>query len=452
MTRWIKMVLDRPWVVIALVLVITVITGSFLTRLEFDASIDTMIPMDDPILAEQQGVADEFGSQELFLIAIQSENVFSPATLRKIGEMAELIEAVPGVEKVTSPLNAQMVESGFFGIEIGPMTTSLPQTPDEIGEFKANILDSPYLNRLITEDGRGAALLLDLENHNGDSGSLVEQIQAILEQYEGPEEIHIVGDSYIMHYTEMAMKQDLRNLVPFVVLVIAIVLYFTFRSMLGVFIPLVTVGASLIWTVGLMAWWGIPVSIISMVMPVILVTLGIASSIHILNKYQESLAQGLEKRAALEETFATITSPVAMAALTTAAGFASLVTAFVHPIREFGVLTAIGVMLAMGLSLSLIPALLMLFKEPRPQETREEKGFLTRVLSTLNQVSIDHPWRVTAVVVLLVVVFGYGSSHLTLESNIVNYFSQSSPVRKGAQIIEDIFGGSMQISVVVDTG
>lgn len=452
MTRWIKMVLDRPWVVIALVLVITVITGSFLTRLEFDASIDTMIPMDDPILAEQQGVADEFGSQELFLIAIQSENVFSPATLRKIGEMAELIEAVPGVEKVTSPLNAQMVESGFFGIEIGPMTTSLPQTPDEIGEFKANILDSPYLNRLITEDGRGAALLLDLENHNGDSGSLVEQIQAILEQYEGPEEIHIVGDSYIMHYTEMAMKQDLRNLVPFVVLVIAIVLYFTFRSMLGVFIPLVTVGASLIWTVGLMAWWGIPVSIISMVMPVILVTLGIASSIHILNKYQESLAQGLEKRAALEETFATITSPVAMAALTTAAGFASLVTAFVHPIREFGVLTAIGVMLAMGLSLSLIPALLMLFKEPRPQETREEKGFLTRVLSTLTQVSIDHPWRVTAVVVLLVVVFGYGSSHLTLESNIVNYFSQSSPVRKGAQIIEDIFGGSMQISVVVDTG
>lgn len=451
MNRWTKIVLDRPWLVISLVIVITIITGSFLTRLEFDASIDAMIPLDDPILAEQQAVVDDFGSQEFFIIALEGENVFSPATLKKVAELAEKIEALPGVSNVTSPFNAQMVESGFYGIEIGPMTTSLPQTPAEIAEFKENILASPYVNRLITEDGRGAALLLDLDS-NGDAGTVVDQIQGVVDQFIGPEQIHIVGDSYIMHYTEMAMKQDLRNLVPFVILVIALVLYFTFRSFLGVFIPLVTVGASLIWTVGIMAWWGIPVSIISMVMPVILVTLGIASSIHILNKYQESLASGLAKREALEETFATITSPVAMAALTTAAGFASLVTAFVHPIREFGVLTAIGVMLAMSLSLSLIPALLILFKEPKPRAEREDTSLLTKVLGFLTGWSIEQPRKVFIVVLALVVVFGYGASQLTLESNIVNYFSQSSPVRKGAQVIEDIFGGSMQISVVVDTG
>lgn len=451
MSRWTKIVLDRPWIVIAFVLVVTVVTGSFLTRLEFDASIDAMIPKDDPILAEQEAVVENFGSQELFLIAIQGDNVFTPATLRKIDAMAAQLEDIQGVAGVTSPFNAQMVESGFFGIEIGPMATSLPQTTEEIGEFKRNILASPYVNRLITEDGRGAALLLDLA-HGDDASGVVEQIQAVVDQYAGPEEIHIVGDSYIMHYTEMAMKKDLRNLVPFVVLVIALVLYFTFKSFLGVFIPLVTVGASLIWTVGLMSWYGIPVSIISMVMPVILVTLGIASSIHILTKYQESLANGLAKREALEETFATITSPVAMAALTTAAGFASLITAFVHPIREFGVLTAIGVMLAMFLSLSLTPALLILFKEPRPKTEQKEMGFLTRLLGGLTRWSIEQPGKVFAVVLVLVIIFGYGASRITLESNIVNYFGESSPVRKGAQVIEDIFGGSMQISVVVDTG
>lgn len=453
MTRWTKVVLDRPWVVIAIVLVITVATGSLLTRLEFDASIEAMIPADDPVLADQQAVAEDFGSQGLFLIAIQGDNVFSPQTLRKIASLTEQLEALPGIEQVQSPLNVQMVESGFFGIEIRPMTSTVPQSAEEIAAFKEDILNSPYLNRLITEDGRGAALLVDFTDHNGATGQVVSQIQEIVDQLQGPEEVHMVGDSYVLHYTEQAMKQDLRNLVPFVVLVIAVVLYFTFRSPLGVFIPLATVGASLIWTMGLMAWYGIPVSMISMVMPTILVTLGIASSIHILNKYQESLAQGLEKREALVETFATITSPVMMAALTTAAGFASLITAFVHPIREFGVLTAIGVMLAMCLSLSLIPALLMLCKAPQPRKESDGKqGFLTRLLSTLTQWTITSPKQVTVVVLLVVAVLGFGATSLTLESNIVNYFSKSSPVRRGAQVIEDVFGGSMQISVVVDTG
>ncbi len=447
--RWTKVVLDKPWLVIVLATLITIVTGSFLTRLEFDASINAMIPMDDPVLADQQTVVDEFGTQELFLIAIQGDNVFNSSTLKKIDAMTNQLEAISGVGSVTSPLNAQRVESGFFGIEIGPMAIDLPQSAQEIEDFKDKIFASPYVNRLITEDGKGAALLLDLDSNNGD---VIDQIQTVVNQFKGPEKIHIVGDSYIMDYTEKAMKQDLRNLVPFVVLVIALVLYLTFRSLLGVFIPLITVGASLVWTVGLMSWLGIPVSMISMVMPVILVTLGIASSIHILNKYQESLASGFAKREALEETLATMTPPVAMAALTTAAGFVSLITAFVHPIREFGVLTAIGVIFAMLLSLSLIPALIILFKAPQAKEGRKERDFLTRTLGALTRWVIGHPRKVLVAVLALVVVFGYGASQITLESNIVNYFSKSSPVREGAQVIEDIFGGSMQISVVVDTG
>ena len=224
---------------------------------------------------------------------------------------------------------------------------------------------------------------MELENFISNRNQLMEQIEEIVGRYQGPERIHMVGDAYILYFTEQAMKEDLVKLVPFVVVIIGIVLYATLRSALGIVIPLVTVGTSVIWTVGLMIWRGIPVSIISMVMPVILVTIGIASSIHILNKYQEGLAAGLSKRKALEETFAAITSPVAMAALTTAAGFASLITAFVHPIREFGVLTAIGVMLAMALSLSLVPAFdLGAGAQGQTRDKPKKDGLLTRILHT----------------------------------------------------------------------
>ncbi|HBG01240.1 MAG TPA: hypothetical protein DDW87_06680, partial [Firmicutes bacterium] len=454
MKRWIEMVLNRPWIVLAVVAVLTVAALSVFPRIAFDASIEAMIPEDDPVLQDLEAVSKEFGSQAPFFLAIEGDDVFSSATLRKIADLEAALTAVPGVASVQSPLNAEMVESSFFGIEIKPMTTHLPQTTDEIEQFKADILHSPYEGLLVTEDGRGAALLLEL-GPIGDSSRLLEQIEEVVESFQGPEKIHMVGDSYILHYTETAMKQDVLVLVPFVIVVIAVVLYAVFRSVLGVLIPLVTVGISVIWTVALMISQDIPVSLITMVMPVILMTIGIASSIHILTKYKEALAAGLAKREALVETFRVITSPVVMAALTTSAGFASLVTAFVHPMREFGVLTAIGVALAMFLSLSLVPALLMLVKEPKvkvEKEGGEEDGLLTRILHALTGWALVHPRRLALAVLVVTVVFGYGATLVTLESNIVNYFSDSSPVKRGTQVMEDVFGGSMQISVVVDTG
>jgi len=455
--RWFKLVMDHPWVVMGVVVLITIGAATFLPRITFDASIDAMIPEDDPVLVELMEIVEDFGTQDLFLVAVQGDDVFSPATLRKIHDLASELEALPGVVEVQSPLNAQKVESGFFGIEIAPMTLDLPQTPEEIEEFRNDILSSPYAGRLITPDGRGAALFLELDGPAllTERNDLMGQIEAVVQRYTGPEKIHVVGDAYILYFTEQIMKQDLVKLVPFVAVIIGVVLYWTLRSFLGIVIPLLTVGISVTWTVGLMIWRGIPVSIISMVMPVILVTIGIASSIHILNKYQEGLARGLAKREALEETFAAITAPVVMAALTTAAGFASLITAFVHPIREFGVLTAVGVMLAMGLSLSLVPALLVLVKEPEVRQGKEKAqkdGPLTRILHTFVHWAVHRPRLLVLIVTAIFVVFALGATLITLESNIVNYFGNSSPVKQATMVIEEVFGGSMQISVVLDTG
>ncbi|HOB40136.1 MAG: MMPL family transporter [Limnochordia bacterium] len=457
MQRWFKLVLDHPWVVMGVVVVLTAFAASFLPRITFDASIDAMIPEDDPVLLELMEVVDDFGTQDLFLIAVQSDNVFNPAVLKKIHDLAAELEALPGVAEVQSPFNAQKVTSGFWGIEIAPMTAELPQSPEEIEDFKKDILDSPYAGRLVTADGRGAALFLELESLSliPDLSELMGQIEEIAARYAGPEEIHVVGDAYILYYTERAMKQDLLKLVPFVVVIVGAVLYATLRSALGIVLPLVTVGTSVIWTVALMIWQGIPVSIISMVMPVILVTIGIASSIHILNKYQEALSGGLPKRQALEQTFGAITSPVVMAALTTAAGFAALITAFVEPIREFGVLTAVGVILAMALSLSLVPAILMLVKEPKVRLAEDKparEGLLTRILLSFVHWAVYRPKRLVAVVVALLIVFALGAGLITLESNIVNYFGASSPVKRATMVIEEVFGGSMQIAVVLDTG
>lgn len=451
----IRSVLRRPWLYVGLTAVVTLIAAFFIPKLQFDASIMSMVPQDDPVLEELVAVTEEFGSQELFAVTLRADSVYTPAVLQKIAALERDIAALPGVSQVDSPLNIQMVDSGFFGIDIRPVTTTVPQTPEEIAAFRTDFTRTPYAGRLITEDGRGAMLLVQFEPWDEQAKRAVaEEIERIAQSYAGPEEISVVGDLYIFHYTEYAMQRDLMRLVPFVVVVIIAVLYWTFRSLLGVFIPLATVTVSLIWTLGLMAVFEAPISIISMVLPMILMTLGIASGIHILNKYQESLAQGLEKRAALERTFQEISSPVIMAALTTSAGFASLVTAFVEPIREFGIFTAFGVAAAMGLSLTFVPAVLSLVQPPpaRRERSGAGDGLLSACLERLARLALHRGPLVLGVGLGLLAVMIVGGSLIQLESNIVNYFDERTAIRKATATVEEVFGGSMQLAVVFDTG
>jgi len=455
MTWLIKSVLRRPWLYIGAAVILTLAAAVLIPKLEFDASITTMIPDDDPVLQELVDVTEEFGSQELFAVTLRADNVYTPAVLSKIAALEQEIAALPGVSQVDSPLNVQMINSGFWGIDIRPVTTSVPQAPEEIEAFRSDFTRTPYSGRLITSDGRGAMLLVHFEPWDDDAKrGVVAEIERIAKEYAGPEEIAVVGDLYIFHYTEYAMQQDLLRLVPFVVVVIIAVLYWTFRSALGVLIPLLTVTVSLIWTLGLMALFGAPITIISMVLPMILMTLGIASGIHILNKYQELLAQGLEKTAALERTFKEITAPVVMAALTTSAGFASLVTAFVRPIRQFGLFTAFGVAAAMALSLTLVLAVLSLVKPPRVriQQEGSSQGLLSRGLAGLARLSLNRRPLVLGIGLGVLAVMVVGGSLIQLESNIVNYFDERTPIRHATSVVEDVFGGSMQLAVVFDTG
>lgn len=452
----VKQVMRRPWLYIGAAVALTIILGAFIPRLQFDASITTMIPEDDPVLDELLQVTQEFGSQELFAVAVRAENVYTADTLGKIAALENAISDLPGVSQVDSPLNVQLVESGPWGLDIRPVAARVPETSAELAQFRQDFERSPYAGRLITDDGCGAMLLVQFEPWDDDAKkAVVSEIEQIVHHFPGPEELHVVGDLYVFSYTETAMQRDLQKLVPFVVVVIIIVLYLTFRSALGVVVPLLTVFTSLVWTIGLMAFFEVPVSLISMALPVILLTLGIASGIHILNKYQELLEKGLPKNEALEQTFQTIASPVIMAALTTSAGFASLLTAFVRPIREFGVFTAFGVAAAMALSLTVVPAILTLVSPPtkkRRSVASKRISVLTRLLEGAANLALRRRSLIIGLAVLLLLVMTWGASMIQLESNIVNYFDKRTPIRQGTGIVEDVFGGSMQLAVVFDAG
>lgn len=156
-------VLDRAKLVISVLLAATVVFALYIPNLKFDANMENMIPEDDPAIQDIKEATAEFGSQDVFLIAIRSDNIFTAETLKKIDDMTDEIRRVKGVESVISPMTVDLIESGFFGIEITPAVEKLPQTDAEIERFRERILNSSYAGQLITEDGRAAAIMVSFE-------------------------------------------------------------------------------------------------------------------------------------------------------------------------------------------------------------------------------------------------------------------------------------------------
>ncbi|NLU41474.1 MAG: RND family transporter [Firmicutes bacterium] len=453
-----RLAFSHPKLVIAALLAITVVFALFLPKMEFDADLERMVPADDPAIKDIRDATAEFGYQDVFLVVLRGEDVFTANTLAKIYSLAEEIREIQGVEAVLDPITVDLIRSSELGIEIVPAAPGLPQTDDEIDEFRRSITDSQYLGKLISEDGRAAAIMVTMENAgelaNARSSQIARDVEGLAQKYRGPEEILIVGNAYISYYAEQTIKEDMSFLIPLVIAVLLAILYWSFRTTVGVALPLLTVVTSVIWAVGLMSMLRIPLTIVTMVTPVILLAIGSAYGMHILNKYTEALAAGNEKGAALEETMGQMNAPVAMTSLTTVAGFASLVSSFVTPIRQFGVFTAFGVLAAMIFSMLFIPAVLVLRPAPS-QFTRREARPTKRIvdaLSALGGFVAAHARGVTIASIIIVVVCVVGALNLSLESNMMNYFEKGSPIIRGTNIVEDQFGGSMQVSLVFDTG
>ncbi|HLV10028.1 MAG TPA: MMPL family transporter, partial [Halanaerobiales bacterium] len=243
--RFNKFVLDNPILIIAILVVITLFFAGFIPRISFDASLENMVPEDDPVIKDLQDAVEDFGSQSFFMVAFRSDNIFRAETLEKIHKLGEEIKDVPGVEKVSTPLTVDIIKSDLMGIEIRPVTDKLPRTEGEIEEFRQQILNSSYVGQLITDDGKGAAIIVTPESfgelNSSRTAEISSQIDQLVSEYRGAEEIYIVGDAYSSYYAEQAMQKDIKTLLPLIILVLILILYWSFHSLRGVWLPLSTV-------------------------------------------------------------------------------------------------------------------------------------------------------------------------------------------------------------------
>jgi len=456
MRRLIRLAVDRPALTLAVVVLIALALVYPVLTLEEETDWQEFLSDDDPIIQLLDEAEDRYGRTLGIMVMIRNEDgIYNPTTLGKIEAMADAFERIPGVRSVTTPLNSQVIVGTETSLNVSSAAPKgrVPGTPEGMSTFRERIEGSRMLiGNVISADGKAASINIELDV-DADEYAITPEIVGIVEGLEGDgDRLFMYGDAYFDALMSEEMESDLIVLFPLALALMIGVLYVSFANLRGVLIPIVIVIFSIVVAMGAMGLLGFPMTMVSFIAPVLLLAIGIADGIHVLNRYGEEVAKGLPKRTAILNTMHEMTGPVVMTSLTTAVGFLSLLSSFFLPQKEFGVVTAIGVLAAMVFSLVMIPAILSLLKTPKVRDSKRGVRPLTRVLLGFERV-VARRHRLVLIVSIAVLAFMVaGIPTLRVETSNEEFLGRDHPAIRILSFIDEHFSGGMQISIEIDTG
>lgn len=440
------------------------VTGVFFARLvawglPSDHSPRSLVVSDDAEARRYRETNAIFGDDRVVVVALETEDVFTPAVIQQIRDLTNGLTAVPGVKHVVSLTNVQKARESGDEVRVGRLIPLKADAAElrRIGD--ETLSDGLLTGQVVARDRKMAAIDIFLDTGQGVSGEkVIGRVREITAQHSTPAKIYFAGLPYMEFRNGQHIRRDLGALAPVTILLILVTFFITFRSLRGVILPLVTVAVGLIWTFGAMSFAGRPFTVVTMMVPVIIMAIGSSYVIHVINQYYIACVAaghpGTERRTALvQNALEFITPAVLVSGSTTMAGFGSLIFTDITGSHDMGLFSATGCAATTLLSLTMVPAWLALLPMPEtragesPIMTARGVGTLLRVLGTL----VTERRAIIYGVTMVALVFGIsGAFHLRIDSDLMNFYPKNSEERIGADKLQEHLGGAASFQVIVE--
>lgn len=459
MERLSEIIVKFKWLIIVIVIALTAFFGYRMGDLKINSDIISSLPDDDPTALMYKNIGKEFGGNDMGMIALETDNIFTTEVLEYVKQITDSLKVTTGISTVTSLTDIIDIKGEEWGIEIGKLVDEydLPDTQAELDSLKARVFSKEMYKGAIVSEDATATLIIFNTLDGSDKQAVATEIKRKVEAMNLPVKIYYAGLPMMMNDVSDLIRLDLAKLIPIVFLVIAGVLFFSFRSVRGVVMPLLTAGISVIWALGMMVLLGYEMTMISNNIPIILFAVGSAYTIHVINSINHTYDQNREK--ALKKALAYIIVPVFLAAITTVIGFISFVFgAYLTMVKDFGIFTALGTFFALLLSIFFVPAIISAFSMYRKnigdKETEmqaERKNFLSdKVLKPTLILLFEHPkYILTAWSILILLAVG-GIFLVKRSVNMQDYFKKDNPTRISEDVMQRKFGGSQPVFMVFE--
>ena len=476
------------------ILTMLVIIGAILSQLPtltVDISTEGFMHPLDPTLADYNTFRDQFGRDELIIVAVTGADVFDGPFLEKLKKLHEdLQENVPYLENITSLVNARNTRGEADRLIVEDLLENWPRTPEAMAIIKRRALENPlYKNLLISENGRMTTIILQAQTYSATDGDMdvlegfeaasdmdparvdganekgyltdsensemVTAVKKIANGYATPDfTIDIAGSSVVTHFLKQAMINDIRKFLLLAVITVALFLLIMFRRISGVVLPLLIVLLSLLSTVSLMAIFKVPIKLPTQVLPSFMLAVSVGYSVHILAIFYHRFQKNGNREAAIVHAIGHSGLAVLMTAATTAGGLFSFSTSQVAPIADLGIFAGIGVLLAMVYTIILLPAFLAIIpiKERLPRTGPEPDSATDRLLAAVGRVTTTHPYKILIISAVVIAVSIAGAMKIKFSHDVLKWLPKTNAARIATEKIDHDLKGSVALEIILDTG
>ena len=442
-----------PRTIIAGVFFFTLLILWKVPGLEIDPGLRSLVPRDHPTVQNMELAEDLFSGSEIVVIAIETDSLLSERTLTKFSALQDSLEAMNLISRTASIYSQKHIvpDDGGFGIE--PLFDDIPSDSTGRALLLQTLHEGGVIGNLVSEDLKLMCFIAQIEaSLDFDEIEFREELFRIIEEFEGPERIHLASPVISSAESINNVKRDLRTFTPIALGLMIFLLLLSFRSWAGIFLPLFVVAFSILWTFGLMAWLDLSVPIIGGLIPIMLIAIANNYGIHIISHYFEYtvMDQELTRAAILRRTMSKLGMPIFLAGTTTIVSFMSLMSHELSKVREIGLLVSFGIGIAFLLSLFLIPSILILV--PRPAYLSKRKSMLLVNEFLVSWGRFFTKYRVPFLVILftVMVLFSLGIRDITIDTVPDHFFPKNSKIRIANQVISRAFGGSTQLNILIE--
>ncbi|MBN2551763.1 MAG: RND family transporter [Spirochaetales bacterium] len=445
--------------IIIVTVVVTVVLGFFSKDIRINPDIMGYLPKDDPVTVLNDYISETYGGSRLAVVALESEDVFTRRTLETVDQLTERFRLIEGIRYVTSLTNIIDIRKVDDWLEVGKLIdpTRFPLQEQELQNLRAYTLGKEmYSGRLVSSDGKATVIVCKLEEGT-DEAQVVAEIRKTVSDADPADKVYFAGLPFQLEEISTLVVRDLIRLIPLTVLLIIASLYIGLRSLRGVLLPLLSALISSVWVIGIMSLFEVAFSVISNIIPVVLIAVGSAYSIHVVNSFSEIPPDSSDRRSQSRRALSRVALPVILAALTTVAGFTAFVFgSYLGMIKEFGIFSALGILFSLIISLTFVPSVLSLLRplqspaaSRRPESGSADDSANRGAFFRLGGWLVRRHRAVFAATAALVGISVVGMPLIRREVDILSYFKRDTQIRISEQMMQQRFGGSTTLQILV---
>lgn len=467
--RYLEWVLRHRIAVIAIILMITAVAVTQARHLRIVIDPNAMLPQSHPYVMTSNKVERIFGSKYVVVVGITPKqgDIYQPAVLEKVQHITAALLQTPGVvrENLLS-LSAHRVKNiagSADGLEVKPLMETVPHTPAQMAALKQAIHSNPvYLNAIVSNDGRTTAIIAEFRDTPGGFRSMIDKVTPIVEhERDAAVEINIGGMPSFLSRIEV-YSERLVFLLPISLMVVGLMLYGAFRSKQGLILPLTTAGLAVAWGIGVMGASGIPMDVFNASTPILILAVASGHAVQLLKRFYEeyyrlrettSLTAKEANHQAVIDSLIHVGPVMITAGLIASLGFFSLIIFEISTVKTFGIFTGVGILAALILEMTFIPAVRSLLTPPNDNDRRiEQQPNLVDTVTNAIAHWVTGPKRrkvyAGAFAFILLAIAGMGD--VVVDNSTKSFFAPDLPFQRDDKALNARLGGTNTLYFLVE--